>query len=244
MAGQFIIDVRAPRQIGKNCRGTSTAYIVSMRNKFRFIVCMVFLVSSGVILGENQREPDTEVVLSETDLELKARISNLERQLAGAKSVIIESGAGKEAGYMETLERKALAYESASSAIAERDRAILDLKQEVDELAEENKALKVQVEELVSATNQLSAQVAVLQKESEPIKEALTLIRKGKFEYYQIKEGDTCESIAAKPSIYNDARKQILIRQANRGGVADLDQLVPGEVLVIPRFSIGESYEF
>lgn len=221
-----------------------SAYIRSMHKQFRFLVFMTLLASIGIILAENADKTPLEVVSLQADSELKAHISNLERQLAGAKSIIMDSTVSKEPGYFEKLQRKALAYEAASSAVAERERTIAGLKKVVDELREENDLLKAQVAGLASATNELSEKVLMLQKESEPLKEALALIRKGKFEYYQIKDGDTCESIAAKPSIYNDEKKQVLIRQANRDGVADLENLVPGEVLVIPRFAIGESYEF
>ena len=69
-------------------------------------------------------------------------------------------------------------------------------------------------------------------------------IRLGKYEYYEIQPGDTCESIAQKPTIYGDSTKSTLIRQANRGGVEDLDNLQPGEMLVIPRFDTSGTYEF
>lgn len=215
-----------------------------MHIQLKCTVLAVFLASCGFIRAESGSDAALSASLDQSETELRAKISNLERQLAGAKSIISESRAKKEEGYLEKLERKALAYEAASSAIAERDRALAVLQEEVNELRAENGLLKTEVKALATATNELTASIEILRKESEPLKEALTLIRKGKFEYYQIKEGDTCESIAAKPSIYNDSKKHILIRQANRGGVADLDNLAPGEVLVIPRFSIGESYEF
>jgi nucleoid-associated protein YgaU len=37
------------------------------------------------------------------------------------------------------------------------------------------------------------------------------------------------------PMIYGDATLQTLIRQVNRGLVSDMDNLKPGEILIIPR---------
>ena len=67
----------------------------------------------------------------------------------------------------------------------------------------------------------------------------LAVFRRGAFEYYEVRAGDTLESIAANPMVYGDADRATWIRQANT--VSEKDPLEPGTVLVIPRFPEGTS---
>lgn len=230
--------------IGKNCRGMGSAYMQYMKKIHMTCILGLCLVCFKGFSGENGTDPPEAQIQIMVEQGLAEKISSLERQLVGAKNIIQESSGTREKGYFEELQRKALAYEAASSAIDQRERTIEKLKKELCALESLKTSLEQQVLELSASTNELTEKVAKLQKENEPIREALDLIRKGKFEYYQVREGDTCESIAAQPGIYNDSAKSILIRQANRGGGSDLDNLAPGEVLVIPRFTLGESFEF
>jgi small-conductance mechanosensitive channel len=215
-----------------------------MQKNHLLLIVGLFTICSVAICGEIMPENEEKSTKSRAEEDLSARVSSLERQLVGAKNIMLESGRGKDIGYLEELERKARAYESASLAIADRDKSIDELKKELAAIEKTKTVLEEQVRQLSSATNSMAARISAMEDERNPFKEALKLIRKGKFEYYQIKPGDTCESIAAQPTMYNDASKHVLIRQANRGGVADLDNLVPDEILVIPRFQLGSNYEF
>lgn len=96
---------------------------------------------------------------------------------------------------------------------------------------------------LQGRTNDLEQKVADLSNKVDPMQETLRILRSGNYEYYTVRRGDTCKSIAAQPSIYGDESKHLLIRQANRGQVADLDHLTPEELLIIPRPKGDTSHE-
>jgi chromosome segregation ATPase len=204
-----------------------------------YLLCLLLMPCFSVYGQDSGREP----VIADGQAELEDRVRSLELQLAGAKD-IMAAARPDGSGYLEDLQRKALAYEAVSAEMAKKNKDIEALKAEMARLQALNSSLTNEVAELRSATNSLSVEMAELQKDRVVIKESLDSIRKGKFQYYQVREGDTCESIAAQKGTYNDASKAVLIRQANRGGVVDLDKLVPGEVLVIPFFSLGGNYEF
>jgi hypothetical protein len=106
------------------------------------------------------------------------------------------------------------------------------------ELAESRKRaaeLRAKLTFLQSCTNDLEKKVADLSNKVEPLQDTMRILRSGNYDYYSVRRGDTCQSIAAQPSIYGDESKHVLIRQANRGQVADLDHLAPDELLIIPR---------
>jgi nucleoid-associated protein YgaU len=103
--------------------------------------------------------------------------------------------------------------------------------------------LRIVLTHLQGRTNDLEQKVADLSNKVEPIQDTLRILRSGNYEYYTVRRGDTCKSIAAQPSIYGDESKHLLIRQANRGQVADLDHLVPEELLIIPRPKGDASHE-
>ena len=106
------------------------------------------------------------------------------------------------------------------------------------ELAENKKLLAEMTAKaavLHARTNELEHTIAEITGKLGPIEDTMRQLRMGNFEYYTVHPGDTCNSIAAQPLIYGDEAKQTAIRQANRGQVPDLDNLTPGEVLIIPR---------
>lgn len=106
------------------------------------------------------------------------------------------------------------------------------------ELAESKKTqaeMNAKIAFLHSRTNELEHTIAEISGKLGPIEDTMRTLRMGNFEYYTVHPGDTCKSIAAQPLIYGDESKQSVIRQANKGQVADLDNLATGEVLIIPR---------
>jgi len=134
-------------------------------------------------------------------------------------------------GRLAELERKALAYEAVQGQIEYKDAMIETMRSALDET---RTTLEAQRKEILALSDKIAAQTADLSASAE----------EKAYEYYEIKEGDTVESIAAQPSVYGDAARHVLIRQANRGHVKDLDRLVPGEVVIIPRFPASGRYEF
>jgi nucleoid-associated protein YgaU len=147
-------------------------------------------------------------------------------------------------GRLAELERKALAYEAVQGQIEYKDAMIETMRSALDET---RTTLEAQRKEILALSDKIAAQTADLSASAEEkarLKKSLDLLRLGQYEYYEIKEGDTVESIAAQPSVYGDAARHVLIRQANRGHVKDLDRLVPGEVVIIPRFPASGRYEF
>jgi hypothetical protein len=102
-----------------------------------------------------------------------------------------------------------------------------------DEIA----TLKTQI---LSLTNHVARLEAMGKSLQSTIEQLLT----GSFEYYEVKDGDTIESIAALPTIYGDASRSEWIRQANWKRVEDVDHLRPRQMLIIPRFPPNGRYEF
>lgn len=136
-------------------------------------------------------------------------------------------------------------------------RALLaqSLIQQVEEMKGESDVLRKQLDEkeslLKDALEQLNKsrkEIATLQqslteweRELEKRDKLLAVFRRGAFEYYEVRTGDTLESIAANPMVYNDASRAVWLRQAN--SLSDRDAPVPGTVLIIPRFPEGTTYD-
>jgi nucleoid-associated protein YgaU len=57
---------------------------------------------------------------------------------------------------------------------------------------------------------------------------------------YQVKDGDTLESIAAKDEVYGDPAKWKLLYEGNRSQIRDPKILHPGQILHIPRGEAGQ----
>ena len=178
-----------------------------------------------------------------TEWELK--IQALNDSLAAANQTIQDlTRSGGRMGRLGVMERKALAYDAAYDGMMLKDQAIAALRKDLKASREEAAVLRKDLERMAVRTNDMAKAVADMEREKKVIQNTLDIIRLGRYEYYEVKEGDTCESIAALPTIYNDRAKQVLIRQANRGNVTSLDKLVPGQVIIIPRFPVGGPYEF
>jgi nucleoid-associated protein YgaU len=202
-------------------------------------------VTSTVVSAE-AAPVSTNVALlpSSSAMEMEGRIRELTDSLAAAQQRIEVLGVGPvHRGRLEELERKALAFDSASVYIASKDQAVEKLKQELNQTRREVAGLRLEIDRLTVSNQTLATVVAITEKERAAVQESLDLVRMGKYEYYEVREGDTCETIAAQPSIYNDKTRHVLIRQANRGNVPDMDKLLRGQVLIIPRLPAGTKHE-
>jgi DNA repair exonuclease SbcCD ATPase subunit len=147
-------------------------------------------------------------------------------------------------GRLEILEKKAFECNALKQNLNKKEDTIAQMVNGMQKAQAFIQSQQRTINNLQETTNSLSAQVSELQKELNKLKESLKVLQMGKYEYYEVKEGDTCKSIAADPSIYNDESKEQYIRQANYENVKDLDNLVPGQVLIIPRFPASSRYEF
>lgn len=52
---------------------------------------------------------------------------------------------------------------------------------------------------------------------------------------YKVKKGETLQSIAARPEIYNDWSKWTKLYKANKDKIENPNKIYPGQVIVIPR---------
>jgi hypothetical protein len=171
-----------------------------------------------------------------------ATMRSIREVLASESSLQGGSLAGM--GKLQELERKKFESNNLRIEIARRDEQINKLLETLAEtmgfIERQNELLKTVKEKKLL----LADQILELEGKLDTHKKTLDLLRLGDFEYYEVKEGDTCRSIAANPLIYNEASKEQYIRQANRGHIEDLDSLVPGQMLIIPRFPASGRYEF
>ena len=122
---------------------------------------------------------------------------------------------------------------------------------ELEKVKQQRDALMKQVENLEKkeeiATETIKTYTATSEKwktKAEGLKETIERLLLGEFEYYEVKYGDSLQSIAANPMIYGSPSRAVWLRQVNDGRVKHLDNLAPGEVLIVPRFPRNGSYEF
>jgi nucleoid-associated protein YgaU len=176
---------------------------------------------------------------------LERELNDMRALVAAARLKIHEAQpTARSGGRLAELERKALAYEAVQGQIEYKDAMIETMRSALEENRAITDAQRRHIAALAATIAAQTNDLAALADENVRLKKSLDLLRLGQYEYYEIKEGDTVESIAAQPGIYGDAARQTLIRQANRGHVKDLDRLVPGEVVIIPRFPSSGRYEF
>ncbi len=177
-------------------------------------------------------EPDA---MTERMQVMEQRVAELTSLLADSSADAGPMAGSHDKGRLLDLERKATQYDALTFELQDRKKENQAL---TEKSVEQQAALALQNDNLAalrSQTNELSRTAASLRGEVDTLKELLRILRLGPHEYYTIQPNDTCETIAAQPMIYGDRSKHILIRQMNRGMVADLDKLKPGEVLLIPR---------
>jgi len=118
------------------------------------------------------------------------------------------------------------------------------LKAQIEELRGEMDALNTKIGTLQDDIRRGEEERAALQKSlkerDEQIaaqKEMLAVLRNGSFEYYEVREGDTLQTIAANPIVYGDASRSALIGQAN--DLSNTNELSAGTILIIPRYPEG-----
>jgi nucleoid-associated protein YgaU len=202
---------------------------------------LILLLSSGASAGT--AESNSPTARAEVSI-LRSHVDNLTQRLAAANVEINRRGTTAGPGRLELLERRAAKVDALQEDIRLKKGLVESLSQAVEEARGTIEKQATEIARLCQATNDLAMAHADLAGRMEPTQRALQILRLGNFEYYTVMQGDTCRTIAAKARIYGDADKHMMIRQANRGTVDDLDTLTPGEVLVIPRYPESGSYEF
>ena len=191
-------------------------------------------------------EPEPKLVLGSTNImyvapqeEVSTRIIEMQHRMDDLAELLTMASAQQyeshKEGPLQSVEKKAqwsdamaLELHAAASKTEALNAELAESKKTVAEMSAKMALLHARTNDLERALAELSGKLG-------PIEDTMHTLRMGNFEYYTVHPGDTCKSIAAQPFIYGDESKQTLIRQANRGQVADLDNLTPGEALIIPR---------
>lgn len=186
-----------------------------------------------------RRQPDP---MSERVRLLELRVDELNKLLTEANRQLdlVEKSGGR----LQALEHKAAQYDLLTLTLDDKTGLIAELQNRLADTEAVVQRLESELAEAQDAKSDIEARYSELEATVEPMRTALRTLRLGKYEYYTIKPGDTLESIAAQPMIYGDAAKAALLRQANVGHLSDLDSLIPGEVLLVPRLEGTSRYEF
>ena len=192
-------------------------------------------------LEEKARAHDFAVRRNES---LQQDLNRLKLALTTTQSQLTDMRAKYNPGRLLDLEKKALAYGYLKDQVSLQDRKIQELERQ---LAEEKCLTTLQAEEILklkAGTASSNQKEDELRKQIQELMDVVDQLKRGNYEYYEVKEGDTVESIAALPMIYGDASKAEQIRQWNKDQVRDLSNLKPGEVLLIPRFKHSGAYQW
>ena len=113
-----------------------------------------------------------------------------------------------------------------------------------DALQEQVVSLQKELGSVAEREREQEQEAEELKKQNEGLKNTISLLLQGEFEYYEVKEGDTLQSIAADPMVYGDAARSRWLRQANRNLGLDLNRLQKGDILVVPFYPRTGVYEF
>jgi hypothetical protein len=147
-------------------------------------------------------------------------------------------------GQLAKLQKKAMLSDELARE-AEKIRAQHEgLLEQVASLQRDLEIAKKEREEALEKIEPLKQEVQKWKERSAGLRETIGRLLLGEFEYYEVKAGETLQSIAANPLIYGDPSRALWLRQVNEGRVRRLDDLQPGEMLLIPRFPRTGSYEF
>lgn len=180
---------------------------------------------------------------------LAKRCKELERELSETRSSLSNISEQADSPVsrgmrLGDLERKAMAYDGFVVTLEKRERLIMQLTNELAEARAESAVRSNEMATLKTQILNLTNNVAQLEAMEKSLRSTIEQLLIGSFEYYEVKDGDTIESIAALPTIYGEASRSEWIRQANWKRVEDIDHLRPRQMLIIPRFPPNGRYEF
>ena len=183
-----------------------------------------------------------QVDVSTRIIEMQNRIDELAELLTIANAQQYEMQ--QKDGRLQSMEKKAQLCDALALELKTISAKTESLNTELAENKKTMAEMTAKIAFLHSRTNELEQTIAEVTGKIGPIEDTMRTLRMGNFEYYTVHPGDTCNSVAALPYIYGDETKSTMIRQANRGQVADLNNLTPGEVLIIPRPKGEAAHDF
>lgn len=140
-------------------------------------------------------------------------------------------------GGLGALERRAIMAQALVQQVETLEQEIDHLREEIKSLGEHLDALRDDVARGQEELAKLKELLESRDREIERQKEMLAVFRNGSFEYYEVREGDTLEQIAANPMVYGDPSRWALIGQAN--DLSNTNELHTGTILIIPRYPEG-----
>lgn len=140
-------------------------------------------------------------------------------------------------GGLGALERRAILAQALVQQVEAMEREIDQLRDELAVMRKEVDELRADVARGIEEKEALQKKLGERDKEIARQTEMLAIFRSGSFEYYEVREGDTLERIAANPMVYGDPSRAAFIRQAN--ALPDGGELLPGTILMIPRYPEG-----
>ncbi len=172
------------------------------------------------------------------------KVDELTQSLAAAKMRLLESSVIGKSGRLMDLERKAIEYDTMSLRITEKNEKIAELRAMASKANDIILQREAEVAELKRAIQDLNDKLKKAEaKDSEEGIDMDAIFKVGKFEYYEVKSGDTFETIAGQSIVYNDVNKAPLLKQANRKILLNGGKLEPGSVMIIPRLPTADNNE-
>lgn len=180
----------------------------------------------------------------------RARYNELQKTLDGMLALLGNTEKGRrisvQSGYGKLTELIEQAAQSKTLSIE-----LEELKAQLDLLQRQNKGLKKEADALLAERDKALGEVEARTADAESwknknqgLRDTIEQLLLGKFEYYEVKNGETLAGIAANPLVYGDPSRAIWLRQVNENRVRRIENLATGEVLIIPRFPRSGSYEF
>ncbi len=147
-------------------------------------------------------------------------------------------------GELSVLLEKAATTDALTRELEEIRARFDRLQQQCEALKEEVETCKMEQKKTLDSVQSLKDSAEKWKVKAAGLRETVERLLLGEFEYYEVKEGDTLQGIAANPMVYGDVARATWLRQVNESRVKHLDNLRKGEVLIVPRFPRNGSYEF
>lgn len=199
-------------------------------------------VSNAVLRVGTEKIKQLEQKASEYD-GLVIKVRQLSSELAEVRTNTVP-GRMSSGGRLQDMERKVQGYDALVNLLVKKNKTIAELEKRLEASAQQENVVKEDLAGLSGRVNAMSNTIQVLQVSERSLRATIEQLLLGNFEYYEVKSGDTLETIARKPMIYEDVSKVEWLKQANLGRVKDLNNLMEGEMLVIPRFQQNTPFSF
>lgn len=189
-------------------------------------------------LGELERKAEERDQMVRHCRELESELASL-RDLLSGKS---ESLAG-----LTNLVTTAAVSNAASAAGGEAGGGTGGAVGLGDRLRELQETIRSQAERIRGLESEVAAMAAsntLLTATGAGLAAANKRLAAGNYEYYEVRKGDTLETIAASKQVYGTAARSEWLRQANWKRVQNIDNLRAGEVLIVPRYPPGADFDY